>query len=137
MHLVLREEPRQCWATAFSPDSRHLAVGQQNSALRFDLATGQEINRWVLRSKAYTLAFHPDNRSLAVGYFGGSVASVYDAAKGTLLTDLPVGSMTRQVVAWHPDGLRLAVAGSDPRIQIWDVTRQRKLAVLEGHAQEA
>src|SRR5262249_7561291 len=40
-----------------------------------------------------------------------------------------------QVVVWHPDGERLAVAGSDPRIQIWDLATRRQLATLQGHAQ--
>jgi WD40 repeat protein len=62
--------------------------------------------------------------------------SVHDAASGALLTELPVGATKEQVVAWHPDGERLAVAGSDPRIQIWDVATRRKLADLEGHAQQ-
>ena len=61
---------------------------------------------------------------------------MYDAASGALLTDLPVGAMSDQVVAWHPDGERLAVAGSDPRIQIWNVAAKRKLATLEGHVQQ-
>ena len=43
--------------------------------------------------------------------------------------------MSDQVVAWHPDGERLAVAGSDPRIQIWNVAAKRKVATLEGHVQ--
>jgi WD40 repeat protein len=60
---------------------------------------------------------------------------VYDAVNGTLLTDLPVGATSNQVVAWHPDGECLALAGSDPRIQIWNVAGKRKLATLEGHAQ--
>src|SRR5262249_49156682 len=63
--------------------------------------------------------------------------SVYDAASGVLLTDLPVGAMTESVVAWHPDGRRLAVTGSlvNPVIQIWDVAASRKVAMLEGHVQ--
>jgi WD40 repeat protein/tetratricopeptide (TPR) repeat protein len=41
-----------------------------------------------------------------------------------------------QVVAWHPDGERLAISGgAEGRIQIWDVAGGRKLAVLEGHVQ--
>src|SRR5262245_65619110 len=43
---VLREEPRQIFGWTFSPDSRQLAVGQQGWILRFDLATGRELNRW-------------------------------------------------------------------------------------------
>ena len=99
---ALRDELRGCRAHAFSPDGRQLAVGQQEWVLCFDLATGQEVKRWHLPAPAHTLAFHPDNRKLAVGYFNPSVASVYDAASGALLADLPVGAMSNQVVAWHP-----------------------------------
>src|SRR5207237_511637 len=52
-----------------------------------------------------------------------------------LLTELAVGTTRAQVVAWHPDGDRLAVAGSDPRIQVWSVSSKRKLVTLTGHAQ--
>jgi eukaryotic-like serine/threonine-protein kinase len=136
---VLRWEPRQIRGWAFSPDSRQLAVDQQGWILRFDLATGQELNRWQLHEKtqSHVLAFHPDNSKLAVGYARSNVASVYDAASGALLTDLPVGAMTETVVAWNPDGRRLAVTGSleNPVIQIWDVAARRKVAMLEGHPQ--
>ncbi len=119
----------------FSPDSRQLAFGQGDRILTIDLASGKETNRWRLPSKAYTLAFHPRDRRLAVGYSESRVASVYDSAQGSHVADLPVGLMNDQVVAWHPDGARLAVAGTDPRIQIWDVAAKRRLAMLEGHVE--
>jgi eukaryotic-like serine/threonine-protein kinase len=132
---ALRDQPRGCRGHAFSPDGRRVAVSQQAWVLCFDLETGREVTRWRLPERAYALAFHPDNGKLAVGYFRSSVASVYDAASGALLTDLPVGAdMREQVVAWHPDGERLAVAGSDPCIQIWNVAAKRKVAALEGHS---
>jgi serine/threonine protein kinase/WD40 repeat protein len=130
---ALPDDLRGFWGPAFSQDGRRLAVGQQQWALCFDLATGREVKRWRLPTTACTMAFHPDNAKLAVGYSSSQVASVYDAASGALLTDLPVGAMRGQVVAWHPDGVRLAVAGSDPRIQIWDVAARRPVATLAGH----
>ena len=133
---VLRDEPSGTrLPNAFSPDGRQLAVGQQKEVLCFNLATGQEVKRWRLPSQASALAFHPDNGKLAVGYENASVASVYDTASGDLLTDLPVGAVSYQTVAWHPDGERLAISGSDPRIQIWNVAAKRKVATLEGHVQ--
>jgi WD40 repeat protein len=101
----------------------------------FDLATGLEVKRWRLPGDPRTLAFGPDSGKLAVGYFKARATSVYDLATGSLVADLPVGAMDDQIVAWHPDGQRLAVGGSDPRIQIWDVVTLRKLANLEGHVQ--
>ena len=133
---VLQDAPEQCGALAFSQDSRHLAVGQGGWIRRFSLAGGEESNRWPARSQAHVLAFSPDNRKLAVGYVSSQEVSVYDTADGALLAALPVGTNTEPVVAWHPDSQRLAVGGSDPRIQIWDVDATRKLATLEGHAQQ-
>ena len=134
-HPALRDELRGCRGHAFSPDGRTLAIAQGEWVLCFDLETGTESHRWRLRAGARALAFHPQGVKLAVGYFDSSVASVYDAASGALLADLPVGAMFGQVVAWHPDGEHLAIAGSDPRIQIWNVAANRKVATLEGHVQ--
>jgi len=130
---VLRDKYRQCWAYAFSPDGKRLAVGEKKSVVCFDLATGREVKRFELPEPAHTLAFHPDSVQLAVGLT--RKVRIYDAAKGALLIQLPVGAMDNLIVAWHPDGQRLAVAGSDPRIQIWNVPAKRIVALLEGHVQ--
>jgi serine/threonine protein kinase/WD40 repeat protein len=132
---ALKDRLDKCQAHAFSPDGGYLAVGRQESIHCFDLTSGKELKSWHLPSRAVSLAFHPKDSRLAVGYDRSRVVSVYDAAKGVLLTDLPVGEVSDHVTAWDPDGLRLAVAGSDPRIQIWNVATKRKLATLEGHVQ--
>jgi WD40 repeat protein len=132
---VLRDDLRDCRAHAFSPDGRRLAIGQRDWVLLFDLATGQEVKRWHLAASVHALDFHPDNSKLAVGYFNSDIVSVHDTASGEHLAELAVGLMAEQYVYWHPDGERLAVTGSDPRIQIWNVDAKRKLATLEGHSQ--
>jgi eukaryotic-like serine/threonine-protein kinase len=132
---ALHEELDGCRSHAFSPDGRLLAIGQRERVLCFDLATGQEVRRFRLPGPAHTLAFHPDGSKLAIGYFNSNVVSVYDAASGAPVADLAVGAISDQVVAWHPDGERLAVTGSDPRIQIWNVAAKRKVATLDGHTQ--
>jgi WD40 repeat protein len=144
---VLRGEPQRCDCVAFSPDSRHLALGWGLRVFCFDLTTGQESSRWALppwppapvvgadlvpASVVHTLAFHPDNRTLAVGYTRSPFVSVYDSANAAHVADLPEDRRSLATVAWHPDG-RLAVAGSDPGIDLWDVAARRKLATLEGH----
>src|SRR5262249_37445600 len=110
---VLRDELRQFsgWAYTFSPDGRELVVGQNGWAVRFDLVTGRELNRWQLPESmpAHTLAFNPDNHLLAVGYRSAGLVSVYDPTRGARVAGLPLGTTVReQIVAWHPDGERLA-----------------------------
>jgi len=124
-----------CRAHAFSPDGKQLVAGQTDSLVLIDLTRGKELNRWRIASQAQTLAFHPYRREVAVGYFEHRFVSVYDAASGALRADLPVGTLRGHVVAWHPHGDRLAITGSNPRIQVWDVPGTRKVATLEGHVQ--
>jgi WD40 repeat protein len=133
--LVLSDTLPERKAYAFSPDGRLLAIGRQDSVITFDLATGQEVTRFRVRSVVASLAFHPNNRHLAAGYGRVNVACVYDVETGDQIAELPVGEMLSQTVAWHPHGTRLAIAGSDPRIQIWDVAGERRVATLEGHVQ--
>jgi serine/threonine protein kinase/WD40 repeat protein len=133
--LVMRAEPGKCTGYAFSPDGRIVAVGQEKSVIFFDLATGQEINRWSIPGQTSSLAYHPKGGQVAVGYANPGITSVYDVASGTVVAELPVDAIGNQTVAWHPDGERLAVAGSDPRIQIWNVADKRRAATLEGHVQ--
>jgi serine/threonine protein kinase/WD40 repeat protein len=131
---VLDGVPFTGWP-AFSPDSRTLAVGQAGFLVLFDMTTGKETRRWRVPAQVYTFAFAPDGRRLGVGWQRSAVASVYDPADGSLITDLPVGPGARTLVAWHRDGNRLAVKAVN-RIQIWDVARKYRLATLEGHFQE-
>ena len=50
--------------------------------------------------------------------------------------DRVAGSDAVTIFDWFARCERLAVAGSDPRIQIWNVAANRKVATLEGHAQQ-
>jgi eukaryotic-like serine/threonine-protein kinase len=131
---VLSDEPCDARAYAFAPDGRRLAIGQQHSVVYFDLSTGDEILRWPLPAQAHGLEFNAEGDRLAVGYYLYSdIASVYEAATGSLIAELPVGAINSQVIAWHPNGEFLAVSGTDPRIQIWNVSAKQRVAILEGH----
>ncbi len=134
---VLIEPPSHIRGLAFSRDSRWLIAGQLDAVIRFDLTTGREVNRWQLPEKAlvWSIAIHPDNRRAAVGFKNEEVVSIYDAEEGKLVADLPVGPTQNAVVAWHPDGTRLAV-GTSRFIQIWDVESRSKRATLVGHVQQ-
>ncbi|MBL8816551.1 MAG: protein kinase [Planctomyces sp.] len=133
---VIEGNYHQCWRSSFSSDGQRLAVGQNEQVICFDLATGKELSRWAMPEKVNSLAFHPDGIQLAVGLSQAGVIRIYDTTTATRRTALNVGTMQDQVVAWHPDGERLAISGRDPSIQIWDVTRRRRLAeTIDGHSQ--
>jgi serine/threonine protein kinase/WD40 repeat protein len=140
---ILPDIPDITYAPAFSPDSRRMAIGQNESAVCYDLTTGKESARWQLPGRAYSMAFDPVGRRLAVTYFGSGIVSVYDAADGgKQLTEFSicehsVGHSADQVVTWHPDGNRLAVSDCHNNdIQIWDVAAGTKLVTLAGHVQQ-
>jgi serine/threonine protein kinase/WD40 repeat protein len=128
---------KTCSIPAFSPDSRQVAVGGGNRILLFDLDLDRprETRTWEVDAQVQSLAFHPRLARLAVGYRTPHPVSVLDTTDGRTLAELPVGALSEQLVAWHPDGRRLAVAGTEPDIQIWDTQNRHRLAVLKGHAQ--
>jgi len=133
---VIGSQSEPCHAAAFSSDGRQIAIGGDSSVACFDLATGQERHRWRVAAKPHTLQFDPDSRRVAVGYSDADTVSIYDAEDGRQVADLPVGAGTEVVVAWHPNGILLAVAGSDPHIQIWNVETQSQVSTLESHVQQ-
>ena len=84
-----------------------------------------------------SVAFSPDGKSLAVGYgaYSGDQVGrvkVWDVASGTEIKAFtgPRGGVNK--VAFHPDGRRLAVAGSEV-VEVWDLETARKLHDLKGH----
>ncbi len=53
-------------ALAFSPDGRHIAVGQEHGTAIFDIATATKIQEHRLDGEADVLAWSPDGRYLAI-----------------------------------------------------------------------
>ncbi|QJW98402.1 WD40 repeat domain-containing serine/threonine-protein kinase [Frigoriglobus tundricola] len=133
---ALSERPARIGGLAFSRDSRYLIVGRGNAVIRFDLATGREVNRWRCpeKTEVWSVAFHPDNKRAAVCYADAEVVSIYDTETGEPVAHLPVGPTAAAVAAWHPDGSRLAV-GSTDFIQVWDLETRSKRAQFEGRVQ--
>jgi serine/threonine protein kinase/WD40 repeat protein len=145
---VFSDPPKGCFAIAFSSDGATLATGQtrtevttpaanaaEHAVALFDLASGRQTHSFPLNTRPHALAFDPHDARLAVGYFDVAPVSILDAATGKLLAQLPYGSSDEEVIAWHPDGKRLAIAGSDAFVQIWDVDDLKRLALISGHTQ--
>ncbi len=70
--------------SAFSPDSKQLAVGSQWKYVSLhETATGKELRRLRTWPSCSSLAFSPDGNTLLVG-IGGGALSQWDAASGRL-----------------------------------------------------
>jgi WD40 repeat protein len=137
---------------AFSPDGRWLASAG-NGELGHDVRPG-EMKVWDLSATrepcdfegqtvpVHGLAFSPDSRYLACA--GGG-----HAADGNLLPgEVKVWDLRQQKCLWakrlpadgaglgvtfHPDGRRLAIAGEDGVVRVWDAGSGNQLLTLTGH----
>ena len=115
--------------TAFSPDSKILAVGNRNSTTKlFDVATGEMLHE-LSESSSHELRFSPDGQVLAVAYVDGRVAlwSVHDGAQ---LRIADTGAQETYTVDWSPDGQILATAGRESNIILWNAEDLSVLARL-------
>jgi WD40 repeat protein len=101
-----------------------LATGK---AAKFDYALAQPRNS----SASGSLAVTRDGRWLAVSG-GDSYVRLYDVARRTTGLALEMDGNESRVVAFSPDGTRLAAVGGDNRLYIWTLhdDRAARLAVV-------
>jgi WD40 repeat protein len=144
--LSLGGTEHSIWSLAFSPDGTKLAVGGRSLPVGspqvglWDARTGASL--WTRHEpglpQAMSVTFSPDCKLLAVGFGEYSASGVhpvklYDVATGreTLTFPGPKGGVNK--VAFHPDGRRLAVAGSEV-VEVWDIVAHAKVYELGGHS---
>ena len=120
-------------AVAFSPDSRYLAVGQEDGTLVFyELTNGKELKRLSLGVPPWSLTFNPDGSKLAVTSLSNRNVQIVEVATGKLGRKL-VNPDAVWRVAWQPGGPLLAATCLDERIVLWDAHSGRQHNVLLGH----
>jgi WD40 repeat protein len=145
-------------ALAYSPDGRWLAVEAEDTAtvLLLDARTHVTVARFQgHENDVVSAVFSPDSRRLAsCGYDCTVRVWRVDTALGRISQSVPVGSGSDKLenpsyggacqilrahtdsvfaVAFHPDGTRLATAGRDRAIWLWDLARGEDVARLQGH----
>jgi len=117
-----------------SPDGRQLAAAGHHGQLRvWNLADGQVAKTAIEGgAKIAGLAYHPDGSLLAAAIPGSGIALLDTgdwSTRAVLGADHGPG-----VVEFNEDGSRLASAGLDLTIRIWDPASEAEIQRFEGHS---
>jgi WD40 repeat protein len=128
---VQPENNVEMWA-AWSPDEKYLVTGRwdnQDRAIKiWDATTGEEIATAPVGSRP---SWSPDGRFLAIAC--GRTVEIWDPLQKEMALLLRGHKDRIYAVSWSPDGKRLASAGFDGLILIWDSATADNLLTLRGH----
>ncbi|AKJ02215.1 High-affnity carbon uptake protein Hat/HatR [Archangium gephyra] len=123
-------------AVDFSPDGRRLVTGGMDHTLRFwDPEGGQKERLDLSGGGVEEVLFSPDGRFVVSRSLHDPRLRLWDEKEGKLLPPLRGHSSEVFDLAFSPDGTRLAAAGLDESVRLWDLTdlETREDRALRGH----
>jgi len=141
--------PTNATSVAFSADAKTIAIGNFNSIVLREPATGKEIRSINLTNGAMGMVFAPNGALLAVRGRDPHVRLI-DSETGKplhMLTDSGAGmgdnwpgatirfgmpNVPRAELAFAPDGKTLAVASGNT-LRFWDTATGKELPLTDGH----
>jgi WD40 repeat protein len=128
-------------ALAFSPDGRHVAASGYHEYTLWKVADGTLARRVPgLSERSYGLGYSRDGKWLGIaggdpGQYG--LARVWSAEKdggGKPVRELSESQDVVFAVAFSPDGKKLATAGADRVIRVFEVETGKPIMQIEDHA---
>ena len=129
---------------AWSPDGTRLAsAGLDGRVKVWEVASGRAI--FVLPSdhgRVWSVAWSPEGTRLAAGSEDGTIRVVEGLKQTPKVHDFKAheprtlgtaGAHGARILAWSPQGDRLASGGTDRLVKLWDPIRGAELARMQGH----
>jgi WD40 repeat protein len=122
-------------SVAYSSDGRWLATAAGNLSRRddagevivWDASTGKRAGAMAVAGIVRALAFSSDSRTLAACSDGD--VRIWEVPGGHWLRTL-TGHAMADGLAFHPGGTRLATAGLDPPLRLWNLGVDRDAVIL-------
>ena len=120
-------------AVAFSADGSRMAVAGRDGQIRlWNMNTGlHERDIATDRRRIRALAFSPDGTHLASAG-DGVVIHVLNTSDGSQVTQLPA-QPARVLAMTYLNDYQLAIGGTDNKVRIWDLPREKVTLELVGH----
>ena len=125
-------------SVAFSPDGATLATSGYHEVVLWKVEDGSLLRRITnIAERVYDIEFTKDGQKIVVA--SGTPAQIGEAkifqvADGKLLGDLVRTDDSVFAVSLSPDEKRLATAGADRAIRVFDFATQKQQLLIEDHA---